>query len=215
MASDRYGEIVEAATALFSKKGYEATSVRDIADAVQLKPGSLYAHIRSKEDLLAVIIERVTDAFFERAETALADESLSVAERLRAFLLAHLQTIADNLASATVFLHDWEGLDEVRRTQALERRAEYERRLKKLIREGIDNGEFREVDPGMTAKAVLSLGNWTYTWYSPKGRMNIEQVVDAYFDLLLAGLTSGAKPRRRPTNGNGATPRRTRRVAAR
>lgn len=207
MASDRYGEIVEAATALFSKKGYEATSVRDIADAVQLKPGSLYAHIRSKEDLLAVIIERVTEAFHARAEEALADDSLSVSERLRAFLLAHLQTIADNLASATVFLHDWEGLDEERRTQALKRRSDYERRLKALIQEGIDTGEFRPVDPGMAAKAVLSLGNWTYTWYSPKGRMSIDEVVDTYFDLLLAGLTSGMKPGRRraaaAANGNG------------
>lgn len=215
MASDRYGEIVEAATALFSKKGYEATSVRDIADAVQLKPGSLYAHIRSKEDLLAVIIERVTDAFTQRGAEALADESLSVAERLRKFLLAHLQTIAENLASATVFLHDWEGLDEVRRAQALKRRSDYEQRLTALIREGIANGEFREVDASMAAKAVLSLGNWTYTWFSPKGRMSIEQVVDTYFDLLLAGLTAEAKGRRRPANGNGAAPRRTRRVASR
>lgn len=200
MASDRYGEIVEAATTLFSKKGYEATSVRDIADAVRLKPGSLYAHIRSKDDLLVVIIERVSDVFRARAQGPLEDEESPIPDRVRDFLKGHIQTIAENLPSATVFLHEWERLDPERQKSILKVRTEYEDSLASLIEEGIRRGDFRDVSPRMAAKALLSMANWSYTWYSPKGRLTVEQIADQFFDMLFTGLGGeGAKrTRRRP-----------------
>lgn len=222
MASDRYGEIVQAATTLFSKKGYEATSVRDIADAVQLKPGSLYAHIRSKEDLLGAIIERVTQEFYDRAGPALAADGRSASERLRAFLVAHLTTIAENLPSATVFLHEWEGLDAERLAANRKERVEYERSLADLIAEGVKAGEFRPVDPRLTAKAVLSLVNWAYTWYSPAGPLGVDEIADYFFDLLVSGLGAGPRsktvPQPRRTRGvgtEGETLKRVRRAVSR
>jgi AcrR family transcriptional regulator len=224
MASDRYGEIVEAATTLFSKKGYEATSVRDIADAVHLKPGSLYAHIRSKDDLLVVIIERVSDVFRERAAVPLADTESSIPDRVRAFLKGHMQTIAENLPSATVFLHEWERLDPERQKLILKVRTDYEDSLASLIEEGVRRGDFRDVSPRMAAKAFLSLANWAYTWYSPKGRLSVEEIADQFFDMLFTGVGGdGAAPtgrtRRRvakpvlTVNGDGT--RRTRRAGTR
>lgn len=213
MVSDRYGEIVEAATALFSKKGYEATSVRDIADAVRLKPGSLYAHIRSKEDLLAVIIERVTETFYERGRAALAADGRTASERLRAFMVAHLETIADHQQSATVFLHEWEGLDPKRRAHNLKQRDEYESWLVDLIDEGVRAGEFRAVDTRLAAKAVLSLVNWAYTWFSPKGRLGVDQLVDQFYDMLVSGI--GGRTKAAGANGSGAgAAKRTRRTVA-
>lgn len=222
MASDRYGEIVRAATTLFSKKGYEATSVRDIADAVHLKPGSLYAHIRSKEDLLAAIIERVTEEFYDRARPALAADGRTPSERLRAFLAAHLTTIAENLPSATVFLHEWEGLDAERLAANRKKRVEYERLLVDLINEGVRAGEFRAVEPRLTAKAVLSVVNWAYTWYSPAGPLAVEEIADYFFDLLVSGLGAGPRaqtapqPRRSRANGaEGEALKRVRRAVGR
>lgn len=208
MASDRYGEIVQAATTLFSKQGYEATSVRDIADAVHLKPGSLYAHIRSKEDLLAAIIERVTEEFYERARPALAADGRTPSERLRAFLVAHLTTIAENLPSATVFLHEWENLDTERLAANRKKRVEYELLLVELINEGVRAGEFRAVEPRLTSKAVLSVVNWAYTWYSPAGPLGVEEIADYFFDLLVSGLGAGPRaksaPQPRRVRANGA-----------
>lgn len=222
MASDRYGEIVQAATTLFSKKGYEATSVRDIADAVHLKPGSLYAHIRSKEDLLAAIIERVTEEFYDRARPALAADGRTPSERLRAFLVAHLTTIAENLPSATVFLHEWEGLDAERLAANRKHRIEYERLLVDLINEGVRAGEFRAVEPRLTAKAVLSVVNWAYTWYSPAGPLGVEEIADYFFDLLVSGVGAGPRaktapqPRRARANGaEGEALKRVRRAVGR
>ena len=209
MASDRYGEIVEAATTLFSKKGYEATSVRDIADAVRLKPGSLYAHIRSKDDLLVVIVERISEVFERRAAAPLADEDSTIPERVLAFLRGHMQTIAENLPSATVFLHEWERLDPQRQKLILKRRTDYEDSLASLIEEGVRRGDFRDVNPRMAAKAFLSMGNWSYTWYSPKGRLPVDEIAEQFFDMLFTGLAGeGAKrARRRPLAGAGRTRR--------
>lgn len=198
MTSPKSGEILSAAMQLFSAKGYSATSMRDIAEAVGLQPGSLYAHIRSKEDLLVEIIEGVREAFLQNGETALADTSTSVPDRLRRFVTAHLQIIADNRESAVVFLHEWKSLEGAQLDDVRRNRDRYESMLVALLEEGIESGELRDVDPHITAVAILSMLNWAYTWYRPDGPMSAADLGDHFTDLLIGGVGAGARrPRRR------------------
>ncbi len=197
MTSPKSGEILAAAMELFSRKGYAATSMRDIADAVGLQPGSLYAHIRAKEDLLVGIIEQVRESFLQNGESALADTATPAADRLRRFIGAHLQIMADNRASAVVFLHEWKSLEGERLDEVRADRDRYEGMLVALLQEGVRSGEFRDVDPHLTAVAVLSVLNWAYTWYRPDGPLSASDLGDNFTDLMIFGITEPKRAARR------------------
>ncbi len=160
----RLDQITAAAEQLFSRQGYHATSMRQIAHAVDLQGGSLYAHIASKADVLAAIVARADEEFQAAVlPILLADDPPPV--RLRQAVGAHLAVVAANLAAATVYLQDWQHLSPEHRGEVLCRRDNYEALWRQLIADGVADGSFAPVDPALAAAAVLSLCNWTYQWY--------------------------------------------------
>jgi AcrR family transcriptional regulator len=120
--SDKPAEILSAARSLFSTKGYAATSMRDIANAVGLQPGSLYAHMAAKEDLLSTILTEAGDRFLRTVVPLLDAPDVPAAERLQQAIQAHVRVVAENLEEATVFFHEWRSLSGNRRTAALKTR---------------------------------------------------------------------------------------------
>src|SRR4051812_30200506 len=111
--SARRSELTRAAARLFAEKGYHGTSVGDLADALGLQKGSLYAHIESKADLLWEVASEGAAAFHEALD-AIPDEG-PVFERIRAALRAHLHVVAEQLDVATVFVREWRYLEGERR----------------------------------------------------------------------------------------------------
>lgn len=184
---DRKDQIVAAAKELFHTKGYHATSVRDIADALGILSGSLYAHISSKEDLLYAIADEAADQFVAEV-TPLLTASGSAAERLQLAMRKHMQVIADHLSTASVFFHEWRSLEPDRREAINEKRQRVEAVFRQLVDEGIASGEFGQVDPKFAALLVLSALNWSYQWYSPDGPLGPEEIADKYAELVLTGL---------------------------
>lgn len=187
---DKITEIVNAARYLFSSKGYEATSMRDIAEVVGLQAGSLYAHIASKEELLFEIIDVASDRFIAEVVPILTDTDVEVSERLRLAMQVHLRVVSDNLDSATVFFHEWRSLTGERREIALKKRGRYERQFVQLIREGQQSGVFRGIDERFASIGILSLLNWTYTWYSSSGTVGSDELADNFSDLIIEGLAT-------------------------
>ncbi|MCS7083291.1 MAG: TetR/AcrR family transcriptional regulator [Bacteroidetes bacterium] len=183
----RIDDICRVAESLFSERGYHATSVRDIARQLRLQGGSLYAHIASKEDLLWEIVRRAAEQFLQAIDEVLRAEASPV-ERFRRAFRAHFSLIAQNLAAATVYFHEWRQLSLERRKAILEHRDAYEAAWRKIIQEGIATGLFRPVDPAMAARAVLSVANWFYQWYRPEGPLSAEAIADALSEILLHGL---------------------------
>ena len=189
----RREQIERAAGALFSQRGYPATSMRDIARQVDLQGGSLYAHIAAKEDLLWAIVMRAADAFAGEVEP-IAPSAGPAPERLRAMIRAHLRVLVSQLSSATVFFQDWQHLSEPRRSEVLRRRDDYEALFRRVIAEGVASGELATPDPRLAAIYLLSALNGVAGWYRPSGTWSADDVADAYADLLLDGLltTTGA-----------------------
>lgn len=181
-ASSRRQEILQAAGDLFSQKGYHATSMRDLAKAVRLEGGSLYAHIESKEELLFEIVNQAADAFTQMAEQI--PEHLPLEERFRLLVLGHLQVIVRQLPHATVFFHEWKFLSSVLQERILQRRDKYESYFRKLIQQGIEAKTFKVEDPSIAAVFMLSALNWTYHWYRPGGPLSLEQLAQQYHTLL-------------------------------
>lgn len=191
---ERFDMILEAAERLFSERGYHATSVRDIAGEAGILSGSLYAHIDSKEDLLYEIVLRSARQFLAGVEMA-AKSADGPEEKLRKAMRAHVSVVAHAREAARVFLHDWKALEPPRREEVLELRDRYESLWEWIIREGIKARRFRAVDARFARILVLSVANWTYTWYHPDGPLGPEEIADRLTDLVLGGLGESRPPK--------------------
>src|SRR5919199_1741727 len=137
----RRDELTRQAARLFAQKGYHGTSIGEIAEAMGVQKGSLYAHIESKEDLLYETM-REGAAAFHAALDAVPDE-LPATEKIRLALRAHLRVVAEQLDVATVFVREWRYLEGARREQFVAERRRYEERFRALFREGRELGELR------------------------------------------------------------------------
>ncbi|MEX2547432.1 MAG: TetR/AcrR family transcriptional regulator [Chloroflexota bacterium] len=185
--SPRRQQIEDAASALFRERGYAATSVRDIAHALNLQGGSLYAHVASKEDVLWSIVSRAADRF--NTEVApLAVNGAPAPSRLREMIRAHVSVVTSSQKDAAVFLDEWRFLSEDRRIQVSARRDAYEALFRQAIADGIQAGVFAAVDVRITAMAILSALNGIATWYSADGGLSAEEIADSYADLFLKAL---------------------------
>src|SRR2546423_1515095 len=164
--SGRRREVTREAAKLFAQKGYHGTSIGDIAEALGVQKGSLYAHIASKEDLLYETMREGAEAFHAALDTI--PESAPATEKIRLALRGHLRIVAEQLDVATVFVQEWRYLEGARRDEIVEERRRYEERIRDLFREGRELSELRaDLDESVAARLFLSAANWAYTWLRP------------------------------------------------
>jgi len=179
--------ILEAAVALFGKRGYAGTTMRDIAGEVGVLPGSLYAHISSKETLLDEIVELGIESFLA-IEANLPDEG-SGADKMRAAIKAHVAVAAVHPGRSLVVFHQWRFLTEPNLTRALNKRRRYQQLFVRLIDEGIADGSFApNLDTKIAVFTILGALNWIPEWYSPRGHYGPAEIGDRIADQLLRGL---------------------------
>ncbi|MCK6456975.1 MAG: TetR/AcrR family transcriptional regulator [Phycisphaerae bacterium] len=185
--TDRRDQIMQVAAHLFRERGFHATSVREIADAVGLQGGSLYAHVDSKDDLLWEIVNRSADRFFEALSPVL-NSDLDILHKLRDAITTHVGVITADLDAAAVYTTEWRHLPPDRQSQIAERRDEYESRFRSLVRQGIREGFLSPVDEAYATLFILSTLNYLYLWYRPGGRMSSEAVARLLADFIFDGL---------------------------
>ena len=186
----RRREIDEVASGLFHANGYAATSVRDIAKALDIQAASMYAHVASKEDVLWSIVDGAASAFERAADQALDDAaSGDPVDRLAALVEAHVEVVTADPQRSSVFVTEWRHLSTDRRAAIGDRRDAYERRFRDLIREGIVVGAFRATDDALAATFLLTALNGIAAWYRPDGRLSADRIADHYVDLALRALS--------------------------
>ena len=179
--------ILESAITLFGKRGYNGTTMRDIAKDVGVLPGSLYAHISSKETLLDEIVELGIESFLQ-IESMLAATDSSV-EKLRAAIRAHVKIAAENPGRSLVVFHQWRFLTEPNLTRALNKRRRYQQLFVKLIDAGIADGSFAaDLDSKIAVLTILGALNWVPEWFSRAGPFTPYEVGEKMADHLLSGL---------------------------
>jgi TetR/AcrR family transcriptional regulator, cholesterol catabolism regulator len=190
MASRR-SELTREAARLFAERGYHGTSIGDLAKAMGVQKGSLYAHIESKQDLLYEAMREGAEAFHAALDEI--PDDLRVTERIRLALRAHLRVVAEQLDIATVFVREWRYLEGERAAEFLTERRRYEERFRALFREGRELGELRtDLDDQAAALLVLSAANWAYTWL-PAGA-DTDGLAGRFFAILLDGIRGYSTP---------------------
>lgn len=183
----RKDQIETVATALFKERGFAATSMRDLANEVGIEAASIYSHVRSKEELLQSICFKMAQDFFEVLENP-DSKNLSFAQHLREIITAHVAIITRNVAASVVFQQEWRHLSEPYLSHFLELREQYEQRLRDIISEGAEKGEFVTCDARFVTRTLLSSLNWIPTWYQLDGFLTPADIARNIADLFLHGL---------------------------
>jgi AcrR family transcriptional regulator len=183
----RRRQIEDVASALFSHRGYAATSMRDIAKALDLQGGSLYAHIPSKEAVLAAIVEEAAEEF-HAAVRPIAERPGPAPDRLREMVAAHVRVVTGGRERAKVFLFEWTFLGQERREAIARSRLAYQGYFERVVAEGVAAGELEAADPRLAAIFVLSAMNAMAHWYRPDGPLRPDELAGHYADLFLGGL---------------------------
>lgn len=187
-ALEREQEIYDVAAQIFERKGYAATTLQDIADAVGLLKGSLYYYIDSKEDLLYTITRVIHEGAVLNLQAAEA-AGPSVEAQVRALIEGHIEAFEHRRTYIRVFYTEYGHLTGERRREIMAVRRRYETFLDGLLRAGQADGTFcPDLDARILGNAVLTMINSVFLWHRPGRDVPVEQVASAYADFTLAGL---------------------------
>jgi AcrR family transcriptional regulator len=189
--SARREELTRIAARLFAERGYQGTSLADLAEALGVQKASLYHHIDSKEDLLWDVAWEGAEAFHAALDGVPADAP--AAERIRLALRAHLAVVSGQLDVATVFVREWRHLSDERRRRFTAERRRYEERIRELFRAGVEESQLRtDLDVATAGLLFLSAANWAYTWLRPGAPT--DELADRLYAALLDGMRGYATP---------------------
>jgi Transcriptional regulator len=186
----READLLRAATQLFRRRGFHATSMQDLAEALGMNRGSLYHYIDSKDDLLWAILSNALDLLLARVEPVLTDDA-DPAQRLANGVREHLHVAAEYADELSLIQIELRSLTDERRLEMIRRRNAYEDLWRAALNDGIASGQLRpDVDVRLAGIGILSACNWFTQWYRPDGPMSVDEIADGFIALFLQGLES-------------------------
>jgi AcrR family transcriptional regulator len=205
-------DIILAAADVLQRKGYEATTMKDIASVVRLTAASLYHHFRNKNHLLLAVLEAGLNHVISQMEP-IVQSNLAEDEKLRRMVQTHIVSLTQNTAVGAAMVFEIRSLMDIepsstngnkedheayqdfitRRDAFFARRDYFEELYRQVVRAGIASGHFRTVDVGIFTKTLLGATNWVGVWYKPNGRLNGEQIAAMMAETFLRGLKTEVK----------------------
>jgi AcrR family transcriptional regulator len=179
--------IKRAATELFAGKGFHGTGVTEIGDCAGIQRGSLYYHIKSKEDLLWQILSDHLHASVE-AVKGIAESETSPKEKLRALIRHQVAFVIERRLDMVIFQRDRDAVTGERALVLQKMLDGVTDQWRRVIREGNQAGAFATADP-VVINAILSMVNMTHVWFREGGEKSPREVADTLADLAFTGLT--------------------------
>jgi AcrR family transcriptional regulator len=179
-------ELLQVVAREFLDRGYDATSMEDLARATGLTKSSIYHHVAGKEELLRLAVARAVDALF-----AVLDEPASTTgravDRLEHVVRRSVEVLAAQLPYVTLLLRVRGNTGAER--WALERRREFDKRLSALVQAAIDEGDVRaDLDPRLVTRLLFGTVNSVAEWFRPDGGHRVQEVADTLVRLAFGGL---------------------------
>jgi AcrR family transcriptional regulator len=196
---DSRQEILRTAARLFQQRGYDATSMNDVAAALKLSKGGLYHHFQSKDEILFEIMNHAMEITQERVVDPVRGFA-APEERLRALIRLHIEVVlSPRDREITVMLHENHPLPPALRKRINSRKKDYIHFLENLIAEvqkkvqeevqekGRPQTKIK-VSPRAAAFALLGMINWIYQWYKPEGELQAQNLIPQFTDLIFGGI---------------------------
>ena len=192
-ADGRAAEVYHAAAKLILQKGYDATSVSDIANALGITKAGLYHYISGKTDLLFEIMKFGLDELdreVARPAYAIADAE----ERLRFMIRTHARIVTRGEGAVTILVDEARALTPAQNRKITRRKRAYLDFMRQTLEELRDAGKLRAVNLTVAAFGILAMVNWLSRWYQPDGPLTAEEIADQITDVALNGaIKPGAR----------------------
>jgi AcrR family transcriptional regulator len=196
--------ILDAAVTLFYERGYEKTTLDDIADLLGVRKPFIYYYYKSKSDLLSEICERGINTSMAALEKTL-DEKGTASDRLVRLCRSFILAVISSQKHLAIFSREEKNLLADDHARISNTRREFDRKLTALLEEGRKKRQFSIKDARLTALAIDGVVSWCSVWYRPHGRLSAEAIADEMTELVmnLVGKRrpSAATPRRKASNG--------------
>ena len=188
--------VFEIAAEVFHRKGYDNTSMSEIANAAGLTKAGLYHHIDSKESLLCTVLDYGLDLTEFHVVKPL-QEIADPLERLKTMIDLHMHLVLEERhLEVTGLLHECKTLSTADRARINRRKKEYVRMTAKLIAEVTKKYDVKDVNPKLAAFALLGMLNWTYQWYKTTGPIPCDEIVASFQKIFLLGILGTAREER-------------------
>ena len=187
MEKNRKEEIVRLAAKLFKEKGYRAVSMRDLAENLGIKAASLYNHIRSKQEILAMIVISTAENFTEHIDE-IYPQTFSSVEKLEKIVHMHVDITVRKTDFLACTNNDWMHLEKKQLVYFLKMRNSYEAKFNKIILEGIEKKELKTHDSELVLFSFLSTLRTLHLWYAKKNSLGPEQLKNELAKILINGI---------------------------
>ena len=186
----RRDELARVAAELFRNRGYDATTMQEVADAMGILKGSVYHYVRTKEDLLWMVVEEPLHELVANAREIFSTKDLSASASLTLAIEAHAVAFERHYPHMFVITREnGETLSPARRTEFDSLRAEYFKLFRRAVTQGMKTDDLRpDIDPSLTVYAIFGMLNWMFRWFSPGRRADAADVAAAFSDILIAGI---------------------------
>ncbi len=185
--ADKKGLILENAARLFRRKGFAATTMRELAESLNIEAASLYNHIGSKDELLQSICFDVANAFIQHIEQAEAQRKSAI-ESLTDIVRFHVHMMTDRYDAVFVANHEWKQLKDPFLSNFLHQRKLYENRLIALVQSGIRKKEIRNLNAKVVVFTLLSAVRGLEFWQRNKNGVSKKELESVLIDHLFNGI---------------------------
>jgi AcrR family transcriptional regulator len=185
--SPRKEVILEKAAHLFRKNGFNATSMRDLAENVGVEAASLYNHINSKAELLQEICFRIANKFTDQMDEVVASDQTAIA-KIEAILRFHIRQMIHNFEEVYVSDREWKHLTDPYLSNFKNQRRTHRQRIASIIEEGIRKGEIKKIDAPTAVLILLHAVSGIESWHRSRQKISGELLEQNMILILIEGL---------------------------
>jgi AcrR family transcriptional regulator len=181
--------IIQKAGSLFKTRGFSASSMRELAEAVGVEAPSLYNHIGGKSELLQSICFRMAHEFTSQLD-ATENSREGTIKKIESVIRFHIRMMLEEFDGVFVANHEWKYLQEPSLSNFLTQRRNYEKRLVALIEQGIREKELKNINPYVAVLTMLSSVRGLEFWQRHKKNISTQVLEDDMVTHLLSGITN-------------------------
>lgn len=186
---DRKTEIINCAAKLFKEKGYSAVTMRDIAQAMDIKAASLYNHIKSKQEILVLIIIEIAEEFTTVMNQIVYSDKTTI-QKLENVIQLHIDITIRNPDALACLNNDWMHLTDEELVYFIKMREDYEENFRNIIKSGIASNEIKNLNQEVIVFSMLSTLRTLYLWYGKKKGFTENSLKNNMKEVLLNGLVN-------------------------
>jgi len=186
---NRMEEIVVTSAELFRRRGFPATSIRDIGDALGITSAALYYHFKNKDEVLLGVMRVGLNAVSEAVNQAVAECDGSAWDKIHAAVRSHIRFALEHQNYAIVLLQELRHLSDESRREIIRERDTYDALWEELLEQAQADGLLsKDVEPNLLRLMLFGAINYVVVWYKPKGPLTPQQIADAFTEYLGNGV---------------------------